>query len=131
MSDRKTLQIEKSRAIPAPPGLGNAARLRSLQTGRYHHLHRLQGLAKWRASSGTTCRSAATHFSNKHLPDHAADALELSRESDQFNEHQREDGTIQWVDEKRSVHALRRSGMPGSVSSRWCNCEVHQRHCGF
>jgi ferredoxin len=48
-----------------------------------------------------------------------------------FNEHEREDGTLQLLMRKRPVHALRRPGLPGGLSGRRRDRSICQRHRRF
>ena len=95
MSDRKTLQIKQiSGHSGAAAGFDMQRDCGGLQADRYHHLHRLQGL---RGGLRRVERHAVrpTTFDNTYqtMPETRWNFWNLIK----FNEHQREDGTIQWL----------------------------------
>ena len=96
MADRKTLQAETDLGpLRLPRPAWNAARSRSLQADRHHHLHRLQGL---RSGLRRVERHAlsADHL-RQYLPDDARRRAGISGTSSSSTKHQHPDGTIQWL----------------------------------
>ena len=85
--------------------------------------------AKWPASSGTTCRSAPRLFDNTYqtMPDTRWNFWNLIK----FNEHQRDDGTIQWLMRKDQCMHCADPGCLAACPADGAIVQVHQRHRGF
>jgi len=75
-------------------------------------LHRLQGLRS--GLRGVERHAVLAHHLRQHLSDDA-DTRWNYWNLILFNEHEREDGTLQWLMRQTPVHALRRARLSGSL----------------